>query len=62
MFSDLPEAIDNVTHLINKIDTYDLSRDVLLPAFDIPVEFVNEKDKEDGGKRGEKRLFTTLNL
>ena len=38
LFSDLPEAIDNIAHLINKIDSYSLSRDVLLPQFDIPLE------------------------
>ncbi|MEC7646501.1 MAG: DNA polymerase III subunit alpha [Bacteroidota bacterium] len=60
LFSDLPEAIDNLTHLINKIDVYNLSRDVLLPKFDIPIEFVNEKDKEDGGKRGENAYLRHL--
>ena len=33
LFSDLPEAIDNISHLIDKIDSYSLSREVLLPKF-----------------------------
>tara|TARA_B100001250_G_scaffold144171_1_gene123412 strand:+ start:11378 stop:15691 length:4314 start_codon:yes stop_codon:yes gene_type:complete len=60
LFSDLPEAIDNITHLINKIDSYSLSRDVLLPQFDIPLEFINEQDKKDGGKRGENAYLRHL--
>ena len=60
LFSDLPEAIDNITDLINKIESYSLSRDVLLPKFDIPVKFINEKDIEDGGKRGENAYLRHL--
>ena len=36
LFADLPEAIDNITHIIDKIEPYTLARDVLLPKFDIP--------------------------
>ncbi|MEC9208835.1 MAG: DNA polymerase III subunit alpha [Bacteroidota bacterium] len=60
LFSDLPEAIDNITYLIDKIESYTLSREVLLPQFDIPTKFINEKDKEDGGKRGENAYLRYL--
>ena len=60
LFSDLPEALDNISHLINKIESYSLSRDVLLPKFDIPVNFIDKKDKEDGGKRGENAYLRHL--
>jgi DNA polymerase III subunit alpha len=52
LFADLPESIDNITHLLNKIESYTLSREVLLPKFDIPIEFINKKDKEEGERNG----------
>ena len=53
LFRDLPEAILNVQEIVDKIETYDLARDVLLPKFDIPSEFMVNEDLSDGGKRGE---------
>ncbi len=53
LFSDLPEAIINISEVLDKVEEYELARDVLLPAFDIPEQFQDVKDKEDGGKRGE---------
>ena len=53
LFKDLPEAISNIQEVVNKIEPFELARDVLLPAFDIPEEFLVEEDKLDGGKRGE---------
>ncbi len=53
LFKDLPEAISNVQEVVDKIEAYDLARDVLLPAFTIPEKFIIEEDKTDGGKRGE---------
>jgi DNA polymerase-3 subunit alpha len=60
LFADLPEAIDNITHLIDKIEPYTLAREVLLPEFDIPKEFVDVQDKVDGGKRGENAYLKHL--
>ena len=60
LFADLPEAIDNITHLIDKIEPYTLAREVLLPEFDIPQEFVDAEDKVDGGKRGENSYLKHL--
>lgn len=53
LFKDLPQAISNVQEVVDKIEPYELARDVLLPAFTIPDEFMVAKDKIDGGKRGE---------
>ena len=53
LFKDLPEAILNVREIVDKIEAYDLARDVLLPKFDIPQKFQIEADSADGGKRGE---------
>ena len=53
LFRDVPDAIVNIQEVVDKIESYELARDVLLPAFDIPNEFKDEDDKADGGKRGE---------
>ena len=44
LFSDIPEAIENIQEIIDKVESYKLDRDVLLPAFDIPAEFETEFD------------------
>ncbi|MEO0902508.1 MAG: DNA polymerase III subunit alpha, partial [Bacteroidota bacterium] len=53
LFNDLPDAILNIQEVIDKIEPFELARDVLLPKFDIPEEFKVADDKTDGGKRGE---------
>lgn len=60
LFADVPEAILNVQEVIDKIESYELARDVLLPAFDIPQEFVSPEDAIDGGKRGENAFLKHL--
>ncbi|WP_010520609.1 DNA polymerase III subunit alpha [Aquimarina agarivorans] len=57
LFQDIPEAITNIQEIIDKVETFTLARDVLLPAFDIPEEFQFEEDKLDGGKRGENKFL-----
>lgn len=57
LFKDLPEAIINIQEIVDKVETFSLARDVLLPAFDIPEEFQFEEDKLDGGKRGENKFL-----
>lgn len=53
LFKDLPEAIASISEIVDKIESFTLARDVLLPKFDIPSEFLNPEDEADGGKRGE---------
>jgi DNA polymerase-3 subunit alpha len=60
LFADLPEAIVNIQEIIDKIEIYKLAREVLLPKFDIPDEFLVEEDEEDGGKRGENKFLAHL--
>ena len=60
LFRDIPEAIVNIEEVVNKIEPFELARDVLLPAFDIPNEFKDERDEEDGGKRGENAYLKHL--
>ena len=51
LFRDLPEAIENIGTLIDKIVPYELQREVLLPKFDIPKAYQHTDD--DDGKKGE---------
>ena len=60
LFSDLPEAIINIQEIIDKVEIYSLYRDVLLPKFDIPEEFLVPEDEVDGGKRGENSYLRHL--
>jgi DNA polymerase-3 subunit alpha len=60
LFADLPEAIVNISEVIDKIESYKLAREVLLPKFDIPEEFITPEDEEDGGKRGENKYLRHL--
>jgi len=53
LFKDVPDAISNIQEVVDKVEGFQLARDVLLPAFDIPDEFKNDEDEADGGKRGE---------
>ncbi|OAD91402.1 DNA polymerase III subunit alpha [Aequorivita soesokkakensis] len=59
LFKDLPEAILNIEEVISKIQPFSLHRDVLLPNFGIPQEFLNTEDI-DGGKRGENAYLRHL--
>ncbi|MCF7567487.1 DNA polymerase III subunit alpha [Sabulilitoribacter arenilitoris] len=60
LFQDTPEAILNVQDIVDKVEAFQLARDVLLPAFDIPDEFKCEDDLVDGGKRGENAYLKHL--
>ncbi|RXJ52133.1 DNA polymerase III subunit alpha [Gelidibacter gilvus] len=53
LFKDIPEAISNIQEVVDKVEAFELARDVLLPAFGIPDEFKHEEDLIDKGKRGE---------
>ncbi len=59
LFADLPEAIINIQEVIDKIEPYSLFREVLLPNFAIPEEFLDIRDA-DGGKRGENAYLRHL--
>ena len=60
LFADLPDAILNTNEIVDKVESYALARDVLLPAFDIPEEFQDPEDAKDGGKRGENNYLRHL--
>ena len=58
LFADIPEAISNIQEIVDKIETYSLAREVLLPAFDIPKEFIVEGS--DDPKSGENNYLRYL--
>ncbi|CCG54369.1 Probable DNA polymerase III, alpha and epsilon subunits [Flavobacterium indicum GPTSA100-9 = DSM 17447] len=60
LFKDLPSSITSIQEIIDKVEIYSLSRDVLLPKFDIPAEFQVEEDKIDKGVRGENNYLRYL--
>jgi len=62
LFADRPDAIKNLEELIGKFERYKLESEVLLPKFDIPEEFQDAKDQEDGGKRGENAFLRHLTI
>jgi DNA polymerase-3 subunit alpha len=53
LFQYIPESIANIQEIVDKVEIYKLAREVLLPKFDIPEEFIFTEDEKDGGKRGE---------
>ncbi len=46
IFSDLPEAIETTQEIVDKVEPYELARDVLLPKFEIPQEFIDANEAE----------------
>lgn len=60
LFADLPEAITTTVEIADKVESFTLERDVLLPAFDIPQEFIDPADADDKGKRGENAYLRHL--
>lgn len=59
-FNQFPDAFTAYAELLEKFSPYTLKRDVLLPEFDIPEEFLSEDDLLDGGKRGENAYLRHL--
>ena len=60
IFSDIPSAIFNTNEVVSKVQSFDLNNDVLLPKFEIPNEFIESEDNNDGGKRGENKYLRHL--
>ena len=58
LFQDIPEAILNIQALVDKIEPFELARDVLLPQFDIPEEYQVANDPD--GKKGENNYLRYL--
>ena len=58
LFQDVPEAILNISALVEKIEPFALARDVLLPKFAIPTAYQEEEDHD--GKKGENNYLRFL--
>ena len=44
IFSDLPEALENTTEILDKIEFYSIDHAPVMPEFEIPVEFGTEEE------------------
>ena len=43
VFADIPEALDNTMEILDKVETYDLESDPIMPFFPIPEDFGTEE-------------------
>ena len=50
LFADIPESIDNTNMIVDKIEVLNLKKDILLPAFPVPIEFQTHQTNEVIGK------------
>jgi len=44
LFADVPQSVDNTMEIYSKIESLELARDVLLPAFPLPEGFTDQND------------------
>ena len=44
LFSDIPDSIYNISDIIDKVEPFDLAREVLLPDFTVPEKFIQKND------------------
>ncbi len=60
LFAAYPGALATTIEIANKVESYSLSRGVLLPKFEIPKEFKDPKNEKKGGKREENNYLRHL--
>lgn len=46
LFSDMPEALNNTNLIVDKVEQFKLGREVLLPKFEIPANFIAERSAD----------------
>lgn len=44
LFEDIPEAIDNTNEIVSKVELLNLTRDILLPYFEVPAAFKSQDE------------------
>ncbi len=63
-FSDIPITLSNLQEILDKVENYPLAREVLLPKFDIPDEFMkaltSSNDNKNDQKNGENAFLRHL--
>ncbi len=59
LFADLPEAIDNTARIVDKVKPLKLERDILLPHYKVPADFLGTMDDylEKLAMEGAKRRY-----
>ncbi|MFN5479446.1 MAG: DNA polymerase III subunit alpha [Chitinophagaceae bacterium] len=61
VFHDLEEAIDNTNEIVDKVETLDLKKDILLPHFVVPKSFKNQDEYlEHLTREGAKKRYDQL--
>jgi DNA polymerase-3 subunit alpha len=61
LFHDLPDAIETINEIVEKVEKFELKRSVALPKFDIPKEFSTEDEYlKHLTYEGAKRRYPTL--
>ena len=60
LFQDVPDAILNMQEVVDKIEPFELAREVCLPKFDIPKEFEHPSDATEGTNHGENAYLRHL--
>ena len=72
LFRDYPDFFSNISEIVEKVELYELAREVLLPKFKIPVDFKTENGDDleneylkfltfNGAKKHYKNLDNNLN-
>ncbi|MBS1747682.1 MAG: DNA polymerase III subunit alpha [Bacteroidetes bacterium] len=44
LFKDIPQSLDNTQAIVDKVEVLNLNKDILLPAFPLPQEFITSDD------------------
>ncbi|MBB13039.1 MAG: DNA polymerase III subunit alpha, partial [Flavobacteriaceae bacterium] len=60
LFADLPKAIINIQEIVDKVEVFDLAREVLLPKFEIPNDFTIKQEFKNNAKENAYLRFLTL--
>tara|TARA_B100000575_G_scaffold254490_1_gene223716 strand:- start:21647 stop:25966 length:4320 start_codon:yes stop_codon:yes gene_type:complete len=60
LFSDIPESLLNISEIIEKIQPFELAREVLLPDFIVPEKFVQKNDFDN--QKGQNLFLRYLTL
>ena len=60
LFSDIPESIYNISDIIDKVEPFDLAREVLLPDFKVPEKFIQKNDFDN--QKGQNLFLRHLTL